>query len=85
MHRINAKLHPDSPLNPDSVVRMIVGLQRENGDIPWHVGGKTDPWDLVESVMGLNIGGFHDQATAALEWLTALQNGDGSWYSSYIS
>jgi len=84
MHPINAKLHPDSPLNPDSVARMIAGLQRENGDIPWHAGGKTDPWDLVESVMGLNIGGFHDQAMAALDWLAALQNENGSWYSSYM-
>lgn len=84
MHRINATLHPDSSLNPGSVARMIAGLQRENGDIPWHIGGKTDPWDLVESVMGLNIGGFHDQAMAALDWLAALQNENGSWYSSYI-
>jgi len=84
MHRINANLHPDSPLNPGSVARMIAGLQRENGDIPWHAGGKTDPWDLVESVMGLNIGGFHGQAMAALDWLAALQNENGSWYSSYM-
>ena len=85
MYRINAKLHPDSPLNPGSVVRMIAGLQRQNGDIPWHAQGKTDPWDLVESVMGLNTGGFHAQAMAALEWLCTIQNDDGSWYSSYIN
>ncbi|MCG8684391.1 MAG: phenyltransferase domain-containing protein [Desulfobacterales bacterium] len=85
MHRIQAKLHPDSPLNIGSVVRSIAGLQRENGDIPWHTDGKTDPWDLVESVMGLNIGGFHDQALAALDWLVRTQNSDGSWFSSYIN
>ena len=84
MHRINANLLPDSPLNPGSIARMIVGLQRENGDIPWHAGGKTDPWDLVESAMGLNIGGCHDQAMAALDWLVSLQNENGSWYSSYM-
>ena len=85
MHPINAKLHPDSPLNLGSVACMIAGLQRENGDIPWYAGGKTDPWDLVESAMGLNIGGFHDQAMAALEWLASLQNENGSWYSSYMN
>ena len=84
MHPINAKLHPNSPLNPGSVARMIAGIQRKNGDIPWHTGGKTDPLYLVESVMGLNIGGFHDQAMAALNWLADIQNKDGSWYSSYV-
>ena len=84
MHPIHAKLHANSPLNFGSVARMIAALQRKNGDIPWHTGGKTDPWDLVESVMGLNIAGFHDQAMAALEWLADLQNEDGSWYSSYM-
>ncbi len=85
MNRISAKLHPDSPLNPGSVIRMIADLQRKNGDIPWHAGGKTDPWDLVESVMGLNIGGFYGQALAALNWLVGAQNEDGSWYSSYMN
>ncbi|WP_462269186.1 phenyltransferase domain-containing protein [Desulfobacter sp.] len=84
MRPINATLHPNSSLDPGSVAGMIAGLQRENGDIPWHAGGKTDPWDLVESVMGLNIGGLHDQAMAALDWLVTRQNEDGSWYSSYM-
>ena len=83
MPRIYAKIHPDSLLNIDSVARSIAGLQRDNGDIPWHRSGKTDPWDLVESVMGLNIGGYHREALAALEWMTQNQNDDGSWFSSY--
>ncbi|WDP90400.1 MAG: phenyltransferase domain-containing protein [Desulfobacter sp.] len=84
MPRIHAKLHPDSPLNIDSVARSIAGLQRDNGDIPWHANGKTDPWDLVESVMGLNISGYHEQALAALDWMVEKQNSDGSWFSSYM-
>ena len=83
MPRIPAKIHPDSPLNISSVAGFIAGLQTDTGDIPWHTGGKTDPWDLVESIMGLNIGGYYPQARAALDWLARMQNPDGSWYSSY--
>lgn len=84
MHRIQAKKLLHSPLNIDSVAGSIRGLQRENGDIPWHVGGKTDPWDLVESVMGLNVAGCPEEAFKALDWLVEKQNGDGSWFSSYM-
>jgi len=83
MPRIPAKLDRESPLNISSVAGFIAGLQTDTGDIPWHTGGKTDPWDLVESIMGLNIGGYQPQARAALDWLAGLQNPDGSWYSSY--
>ncbi|MCG8632812.1 MAG: phenyltransferase domain-containing protein [Desulfobacterales bacterium] len=84
MRRIPAKIIPDSPLNIDSVTGSIADLQQASGDIPWHLEGKTDPWDLVESVMGLNIGGRYKEATAALEWMIKKQNSDGSWFSSYI-
>ncbi|MFH2092669.1 MAG: phenyltransferase domain-containing protein [Pseudomonadota bacterium] len=78
------KLKISPALNIDSVTRCILSLQRPTGDIPWHAGGKTDPWDLVESIMGLNIGNEFDAAFKAFEWLAASQNSDGSWYSSYI-
>ncbi len=73
----------DYRLNIASVAQSIASLQRENGDIPWHANGKTDPWDLVESIMGLNIGGYDKEARKAFDWLSRLQNPDGSWYSSY--
>lgn len=84
MRRRHAKATPESPLNIDSVAGFIAGLQRQNGDIPWHTDGKTDPWDLVESVMGLNVGGYYGEARAALNWLAASQNPDGAWFSSYM-
>lgn len=71
-------------LNIASVVRFIASLQRGNGDIPWHENGKTDPWDLVESIMGLNIGGLFKESYQAFTWLRNQQNADGSWYSSYM-
>jgi len=71
-------------LNIDPVARLIISLQRETGEIPWHGDGKTDPWDHVESAMGLNIAGFYREADLAYEWMVGNQNPDGSWYSSYI-
>jgi hypothetical protein len=72
-------------MNIDSVVSFILSLQRNSGDIPWHEQGKTDPWDLVETVMGLNIGKHFDAGRKAFEWLKNMQNPDGSWFSSYIN
>ncbi|MCG8642540.1 MAG: phenyltransferase domain-containing protein [Desulfobacterales bacterium] len=78
------KVKRSQALNTDSVVRFILSLQRPSGDIPWHENGKTDPWDLVETVMGLNIGNAFDASLRAFEWLKNNQNADGSWYSSYV-
>ena len=72
-------------LNIDSVTQLILSLQSRSGDIPWHTGGKTDPWDLVETTMGLNIAGRFSESILALDWLKEKQNSDGSWYSSYIN
>ncbi len=64
---------------------LIVRLQRPSGDIPWHENGKTDPWDLVESVMGLAVAGHYSRAERAFQWLSHNQHPDGSWFSSYIN
>lgn len=71
-------------MNVNSVAGFIAGLQKISGDIPWHENGKTDPWDLVESAMGLNIGGYFMESCRAFEWMMNNQNDDGSWFSSYI-
>lgn len=60
----------------------IVHLQKANGEIPWSEGGKTDPWDHVESAMGLSVAGYHREAERAYEWLAATQLSDGSWWSA---
>lgn len=74
---------PFNVLNIDSVIRLILSLQDASGCIPWHTNGKTDPWDLVETIMGLNIGGQFTAAGRAFDWLKEMQNPDGSWFSSY--
>ena len=73
----------DSALDIDSAARFIEQTQLQSGEIPWHTGGKTDPWDHVEAAMGLSIGGCHEAARRAYEWLAKNQLEDGSWYSAY--
>ncbi|MEX1313213.1 MAG: phenyltransferase domain-containing protein, partial [Desulfotignum sp.] len=85
MSRLPVKIQTFSILNIASVAGLILNLQRPSGDIPWHEDGKTDPWDLVESVMGLNIAGYHTEARRAMEWLSQQQNPDGSWFSAYMN
>ena len=63
---------------------LIARTQKENGEIPWHPGGKTDPWDHVESAMGLAICGYLREARLAYQWLAGCQLSDGSWYAAYM-
>ncbi len=43
----------------DATARHLAALQQPNGMIPWFPGGHCDPWNLVESAMALDVGGFH--------------------------
>ena len=40
-----------TPVSLEKIAAFIISLQKENGEIPWSVGGKTDPWDHVERAM----------------------------------
>ncbi len=70
-------------LNVRALVGSIAGTQLADGRIPWSPGDKTDPWDHVESAMGLTVGGAYEAARRAFEWLKAQQLSDGSWYAAY--
>ncbi|MEJ2158033.1 MAG: phenyltransferase domain-containing protein, partial [Desulfobacteraceae bacterium] len=70
-------------LRPSALVGLIADTQLPSGAIPWSIGDKTDPWDHVESAMGLTIGGRHDLARKAFEWLRQVQREDGSWFAAY--
>ena len=74
-------LFPQEFLRP--TVQFILDTQQPNGEIPWFEGGYTDPWDHVESAMGLSIAGEHAAARRAYEWLARMQLEDGSWWASY--
>jgi len=72
---------PEEFLRP--TVEFILAAQRPSGEIPWFEGGYTDPWDHVEAAMGLTIGGEHQAAQMAYQWLSNAQLDDGSWWASY--
>lgn len=57
----------------------IASVQRPSGEIPWFTGGHTDPWDHVESAMGLSVAGQWEAAEKAYGFLREAQRGDGSW------
>ena len=70
------------PVDVNGLAIFIADLQKENGEIPWSAEGKTDPWDHVESAMGLTVAGFYEEARLAYEWMKASQQADGSWCSA---
>ncbi|GAB17757.1 hypothetical protein GOEFS_038_00240 [Gordonia effusa NBRC 100432] len=57
----------------------IADMQTDSGALPWFPGGKTDPWDHVESAMALSVTGFIAEAEAAYGWSRRMQRADGSW------
>ena len=68
----------------DETVTAIAGVQLPDGNIPWTPGGHTDPWNLVEAAMALDLGGRHAEAVRAYEWLQRMQNDDASWHAYYV-
>jgi hypothetical protein len=78
------RIRQDLAVDIDALTRLILNTQRASGEIPWCDGQKTDPWDHVESAMGLTIGGHYDAARRAYAWMRQTQLDDGSWYASYM-
>ncbi|MFT5211401.1 MAG: hypothetical protein ACI9CE_003140 [Flavobacterium sp.] len=64
-------------------VNYIARTQSTKGDIPWFEDGSLDPWDHIESAMGLAIGGRFDEAKMAYTWLREKQLPNGSWLAAY--
>jgi hypothetical protein len=62
----------------------IAADQLPDGNIPWTPGAHTDPWNLVEAAMALDIGGRHDESRRAFDWLRQRQRPDGAWHAYYM-
>jgi len=62
-------------------VDAIAAIQEPDGNIPWTPGNHTDPWNLVEAAMALDVGGRFAEAEHAYEWLRTMQRADGSWHA----
>lgn len=69
-------------IDVETIASFIAGVQKEDGQIPWSVGGKTDPWDHVESAMGLSVAGCRIEAERAYDWMAETQLDDGSWWAA---
>ena len=75
-------LRSSSPRSPASspraevaqTVDAIASVQQPDGNIPWVPGGHTDPWNLVEAAMALDVGGRFAEAERAYEWLRRMQH-----------
>jgi len=72
----------ESPVDVNKLAAFIAGIQKKNGEVPWSEGGKTDPWDHVESAMGLSVAGYLKEAELAYDWMSKTQLKDGSWWSA---
>ena len=64
-------------------VDAIAAVQLPDGNIPWVPGGQTDPWNLVEAAMALDVGGRFREAERAYDWLRARQRSTGAWHAYY--
>lgn len=61
----------------------ILSKQSQDGSIPSSDDGSHDPWDHLESVMGLIVAKEYEGALAGINWMLNAQNRDGSWYNTY--
>ena len=67
-----------------ATVDAIASVQTPDGNIAWTPGTKTDPWNLVEAAMALDVGGRHADAERAYAWLRRMQLATGGWHSYYL-
>ena len=66
-------------------VHAIADLQLPDGLILWTPAGHADPWNHVETAMALDVGGMHQSAMRAYQWLADNQRADGSWFQYYLA
>ena len=62
----------------------IASVQLPNGNVPWTPGQHTDPWNMVEALMAMTLGGRIEEARAGFEWLAGKQRRDGAWHAYYL-
>jgi hypothetical protein len=66
-----------------ATVDAVAAIQLPDGNIPWTPGEQTDPWNLVEAAMALDVGGRFAESERAFEWLRSMQRPDGCWHAYY--
>ena len=63
--------------------KYIKDRQHKCGAIPSDDDGFHDPWDHIESIMGLSFSQEYAASKLAFLWLIKNQNNDGSWFAKY--
>tara|TARA_B100000575_G_C23066922_1_gene614390 strand:+ start:95 stop:1144 length:1050 start_codon:yes stop_codon:yes gene_type:complete len=63
--------------------KFIKSTQLKCGSLPSESDQSHDPWDHIESIMGLNFGHEKQSSILAFDWLFRNQNQDGSWFAKY--
>ncbi len=69
----------------DRTVEAIAEWQLPSGMVPWSPGGHADPWNHVEALMALDLGGRRVEAERGYDWLAGHQRGDGAWHQYYLA
>ena len=73
------------PASSLQTVDAIASVQLPDGNIPWIPGGHTDPWNLVEAAMALDVGGRHDEARARVRVAArACSAPTARWHAYYL-
>ena len=67
----------------NNIGKYIKSIQLKSGAIPSDDNKFHDPWDHIESIMGLNFVKEINSSKLAFQWLIDNQNSDGSWYAKY--
>ena len=67
-----------------ATVDAIAEIQLPDGNIPWTPGQHSDPWNMVEAAMALDLGHRFTEAERAYEWLRSMQHEAGSWHAYYL-
>ena len=78
-----SNIDPSSLAGMEHLGKFLNDVQLVSGAIPSNQDGSHDPWDHLETVMGLSTLGYKTQAIKGLDWMTINQNEDGSWYNLY--
>ena len=59
------------------------GHPAPDGNIPWAPGGHTDPWNLVEAAMALDVGGRHARPSGRTSG-SRRQQRRRAWHAYYV-
>lgn len=68
-----------------ATVDHIASLQLPSGMVQWFEGGHADPWNHVEALMALQLGGRRADAERGFDWMRSIQRPDGSWHQYYLA